>query len=112
MKKHKVLDLFCGMGGLSYGFANDSIFSVLGVDNNEWVKETYPEHTKAKHLHANIGNFNNTVKKIDEILGQPKIILGGPPCKPFSTYNLTRRKSSHLDYKQLNNYFNEHFSKN
>ena len=105
MKKHKVLDLFCGIGGLSYGFAKDQNFSVLGVDNNEWVKETYPKHTKAQHLHANIGNFNNTVKQINKKLGKPKIILGGPPCKPFSTYNLTRRKSSHLDYKQLKNYF-------
>ena len=105
MKKHKVLDLFCGIGGLSYGFAKDPTFSVLGVDNDEWVTKTYLKHTKAQHLHANIGNFATTVKKIDKTFGQPKIILGGPPCKPFSTYNLTRRKSSHLDYKQIKNYF-------
>ena len=42
MKKHKVLDLFCGMGGLSHGFAKDPSFSVLGVDNDKWVKKTYP----------------------------------------------------------------------
>ena len=67
----KVPDRFCGIGGLSYGFAKDPDFSVLGVDNNEWVKETYPKHTQAQYLHANIGNFDYTVEEIKKKLGIP-----------------------------------------
>jgi DNA (cytosine-5)-methyltransferase 1 len=33
MKKVKVIDLFCGIGGLSHGFVREGFDVVAGIDN-------------------------------------------------------------------------------
>lgn len=37
--------------------------------------------------------------------GQYDAIVGGPPCKPWSTVNLTRRGNKHPDYGLLSSFF-------
>ena len=48
-KKPKVLDLFCGCGGLSEGFKNAGFEIVLSVDNDHHSCETYKLNGK-NHL--------------------------------------------------------------
>ncbi|MBU5581930.1 DNA cytosine methyltransferase, partial [Enterococcus sp. S181_ASV_20] len=43
---YKVIDLFSGAGGLSYGFDSNKSFKIVAaVENNKHAKETY----KANH---------------------------------------------------------------
>lgn len=80
-----VLDLFCGCGGLSYGFKSAGYNIVLGIDNDKKALETFEfNHKGAKSLCGDITTIHssdiNTVtdyKKID-------IIIGGPPCQGMS----------------------------
>ncbi len=82
----KLLDLFCGAGGLSYGFERTGFEIALGVDMNAAALETF----RHNHHIAQIlcGDFtDDTLKQqIIEIAKKNQVrgILGGPPCQGFS----------------------------
>lgn len=75
--KPKVIDLFCGSGGLSLGLADAGFESIQAYDNWPPAVATY---------RRNIGNH---VDKLD--LSEPPkfpkcdVIAGGPPCQGFSS---------------------------
>lgn len=53
----KVLDLFAGVGGLSYGFANDENFEIIAAN------EILPDMAKAYSLnHPDIKMYNCDIK--------------------------------------------------
>ena len=84
---YKVLDLFCGAGGLSLGFKLAGFKIIGGVDFQ-------PDAIKTHEL-----NFKNStsicgdIKEIsnDDIIklfgGKTDVIIGGPPCQGFSAGN-------------------------
>lgn len=83
---YKVLDLFCGCGGLSKGFEMAGYNIVLGVDFNEPALRTYAyNHHGSKTLYGDLSS-HETFEKIDALLEGEKIdvIIGGPPCQGFS----------------------------
>jgi DNA (cytosine-5)-methyltransferase 1 len=90
MSKPKVLDLFCGMGGLSSGFAKEG-FSVTGVDLSEDVRDIYEKLPNSRFVQADLLR--------DTIEGNYDYVIGGPPCKPWSSVNMTRRGADHRDYE-------------
>lgn len=89
VKKIKIIDLFAGVGGLSYGFAHDDNFEIIASN------EILPDMAKAYELnHLNVKMYCKDVKdfgfkdlqndlniKKDEI----DLIIGGPPCQAYST---------------------------
>jgi len=89
MKKFKVLDLFAGVGGLSYGFAHDERFEIVAAN------ELLPDMAKAYSLnHPSVKMYNRDIKdfglkNLTEDLqikkGDIDLIVGGPPCQAFST---------------------------
>mgnify|MGYP000495318194 CR=1 FL=1 len=88
-KKIKVLDLFAGVGGLSYGFANDESFEIIAAN------EILPDMAQAYRLnHPTVKMFNCDIKEfglknLGDSLGVKKesvdLVIGGPPCQAFST---------------------------
>lgn len=84
-KKPTVIDLFCGCGGLSYGFIEAGYEILLGIDNWKDAVITFENtHQKAKGLVADL--FNETPQDISKKTGidTVDIIIGGPPCQGFS----------------------------
>lgn len=94
MKKYKVIDLFCGAGGLSLGFSEQfghPFESVWANDFNQYAADTY---------NLNFGNVC-TVGDINTLLDDPAIVIpkadiviGGPPCQGFSLLNKKRAGDS------------------
>lgn len=83
----KVLDLFSGCGGFSYGFQEAGFNVVLGIDNVKVALDTF------KHNHTNSEAFvkdlacDENIKEIVNFLdnqGGVDIIIAGPPCQGFS----------------------------
>jgi DNA (cytosine-5)-methyltransferase 1 len=74
-EKEIVLDLFAGCGGLSLGFEAAG-YETVGYEMDASASETYNKNLKG-HCHA---------VKLDIGFEYPKaeIIIGGPPCQPFS----------------------------
>lgn len=86
MKKYKVLDLFCGAGGLSLGFKLAGFKIVGGVEWDKAAMETHKKNFKSKfEICGDIKNITD-----DYILSKIKdvdVIVGGPPCQGFSSAN-------------------------
>lgn len=87
--KIKVIDLFCGAGGLSLGFfkgKNEQRFEgILAIDNDKAAIATY---------NANFGDHGIAVN-IEEWLSEhdvpaADVVIGGPPCQGFSLLNKNR----------------------
>lgn len=84
-KEIKVLDLFCGCGGLSYGFESVGYKIVLGIDNDAKALETFElNHKDAKSFCGDITEVH--ADDIYKISGTNEIdvIIGGPPCQGMS----------------------------
>ncbi len=80
---------FCGAGGLDLGFemaSNQKINfkTAFCTDIESWAEKTINCNRKAWNFHkADIRTLNP--KFVEDILGEkPKVIIGGPPCQPFS----------------------------
>lgn len=89
INKLKVIDLFCGAGGLSCGFMkgeNGAHFeSVLALDNDNAAIRTYNANFGEHGIVANIEDWiaENPIPEAD-------IVIGGPPCQGFSLLNKNR----------------------
>jgi len=86
MTKITTVDLFCGAGGFTEGFAKEGGFKpLLAVDFDEQAVGTF------KHNHPNVNVVCSDVCKMQykDLLSltnnrDVKVIIGGPPCQGFS----------------------------
>ncbi len=84
-KKLSVLDLFCGCGGLSHGFAQAGYDIALGIDNDKQAIETFrATHPNANSICCDIRQLSSG----DLVSNLPKrgvdVVIGGPPCQGLS----------------------------
>ncbi|MCQ8205471.1 DNA cytosine methyltransferase, partial [Vibrio parahaemolyticus] len=70
-----VLDLFAGCGGLSLGFEACG-FKTIGYEMNANATGTYNNNL--------LGQCFNEVLTTETVYPAADIIIGGPPCQPFS----------------------------
>ena len=84
-KEYKVLDLFCGCGGLSLGFEQAGYNVLLGIDNWEDALVTFRNnHHESETICADLMKLNP--EDVEKKIGKQKldVIVGGPPCQGFS----------------------------
>ena len=85
MSKYKILDLFCGAGGLSLGFERAGFSVVKAVDIDPWAIKTYNYNRTEKV--AEVLDVAAMTKDYLKALGPIDGIIGGPPCQGFSIAN-------------------------
>lgn len=83
-KKIKVLDLFCGCGGMSFGFHLAGFEIVAGIDSWSDALVTFEKnHVGSKIILADL--FKDKPKTINHVIDSKiDVIVGGPPCQGFS----------------------------
>lgn len=106
MKKYNVVDLFAGVGGLSYGFSKLPQFNIVAA--NEIEKDISIAYTlnypKVKMINCDISEL--TEEKLAEALdGQTiDLVVGGPPCQSYSTLGkrqMDDRANLFMQYKRI-----------
>lgn len=89
-QEFKLIDLFCGAGGMTLGFSKSfghNFKPIWANDFNKYCVETY---------NANFGNHCIGGDIIDILsdsslkIPQADIVIGGPPCQGFSLLNKNR----------------------
>ncbi|QCC46244.1 DNA cytosine methyltransferase [Halobellus limi] len=83
----RVLDLFCGGGGLSEGFLQAGYDVVAGVDVDEDFLATYEHnHEDALAIQADLSEIGPEEFFAEHPVdaGEIDVVIGGPPCKGFS----------------------------
>jgi len=88
-KKIKVIDLFAGVGGLSYGFAQDPVYEIVAANEllPDMAKAYELNHPHVKVYCKDIKNFgiSDLQKDFGIAKGEIDLVVGGPPCQAYST---------------------------
>ena len=88
--KATVVDVFCGAGGLSYGFVKEKFEVAAGIDVDASCKYPYEANVKATFIQKTIEEFS--AEELNEFYANSeiRILVGCAPCQPFSAYNKKR----------------------
>lgn len=94
-----VVDLFCGVGGLTHGLQLSGLNVVAGIDNEDSCEYAYTANNNARFILADI-----THVMAEDILplypeNYTRILVGCAPCQPFSKYTKRYRKDGNRDEK-------------
>ncbi len=79
----KVVDLFCGCGGLSLGFIKAGFDVLAGFDFWDDALEVYKKNFSHPVIKQDLMNVEEASEKIRAY--GPEMIIGGPPCQDFSS---------------------------
>lgn len=81
-KPMKVLSLYCGCGGMDWGFETNKSFEVRAAfDMMPYAVECYNMNFANK---AQVMDVSRLLHEDFDLGFQPDVILGGPPCQDFS----------------------------
>lgn len=80
----QVVDLFCGVGGLTRGLLDAGLEVIAGYDIDSTCQYTYEHNNNVAFHNENIRNVNG--HEIDALYANNavKILVGCAPCQPFS----------------------------
>lgn len=86
MRDYSVIDMFCGIGGLTHGFIKEDFKVLAGFDIDKSCRYAYEHNNKAKFINKKIelveeGDIRELYRS-DDI----RILVGCAPCQPFSKY--------------------------
>lgn len=80
----RIVDLFCGGGGLSHGLAQAGHDVVAAYDWWQPALDFYNRNILGHHAYKL--DLSNVAKSVAEIRRwKPDVIVGGPPCQDFSS---------------------------
>lgn len=105
-KKYTVVDLFAGVGGLSYGFSrNDHFEIILANEMQKDIAKAYTiNHPSVNMLQGDIKDLSENV--LHQAIGNRTVdvVVGGPPCQSYSTLGkrqMDARANLFMEYKRV-----------
>ena len=81
------VDLFCGAGGLTYGFEQAGLPVKAGYDIDPACKFPYEQNNTAKFILQDVENVSGSDLAEYFSGSSIKVLAGCAPCQPFSTYS-------------------------
>lgn len=90
-KQYRLIDLFCGCGGMTRGFMDTGRFKlVYANDNNVAALESYKANFDKRGQHSDSRSIIDLVENASRSVPRADIVIGGPPCQGFSLLNKNR----------------------
>jgi len=103
--KIELVDLFCGIGGLTYGLRKAGINVIAGIDNDESCRYAYEMNNKSSFINVDITKCNSD--KIKKLYSRNaiKVLVGCAPCQPFSSHTFKHKSKASDTRWDLLTYF-------
>ena len=88
----KLIDLFCGAGGMSLGFNQAGFQTIFANDIEPSAIETYRyNHPEVHPKDIVLGDIKDLTTEVKtHITSEVDLVIGGPPCQGFSNANKQR----------------------
>lgn len=89
-----VIDLFCGIGGLTRGLIDSGLRVEAGFDLDHTCKYAFEENNGSKFYGADVSDINGE-DLLNNFWGENqkiKILVGCAPCQPFSSHSFKNRE--------------------
>jgi DNA (cytosine-5)-methyltransferase 1 len=102
ISNYSVVDLFCGVGGLTHGFVQEGFKVLAGIDIDKSCQYAYETNNKATFLARDVEKLPASELQALYPEQGKKILIGCAPCQPFSTY--TRKSGSNTKWSLLNTF--------
>lgn len=98
------VDLFCGVGGLSYGLIRSGIKVKAGIDIDESCKFAFESNCNADFISKGVEDLSK--ESLNVLFGDCdyKVLAGCAPCQPFSNYTLNADKKKDSRWKLLDSF--------
>lgn len=82
-----IVDLFCGVGGLTHGLVKEKFNVKAGIDFDNSCKYAFEKNNNATFYYEDVTNLtgDKLIEKFDK--SKRMILVGCAPCQPFSIYN-------------------------
>lgn len=107
VKSASAIDVFCGIGGLSYGIRKAGINVKAGIDLDDLCSFSYEKNINANFISKDISDISgkflldNYWNNEEEI----KILMGCAPCQPFSPHsNKVKERKNNKKWNLLNEF--------
>ncbi|MCP4112397.1 MAG: DNA cytosine methyltransferase [Desulfobacteraceae bacterium] len=100
-KNISAIDLFCGIGGLSYGFKKCGIDIKAGIDIDKSCQYAFETNCKSKFVNKDISKVKGF--ELNYLYGKNdiKVLVGCAPCQPFSSYTYKNDKQKDQRWQLL-----------
>jgi DNA (cytosine-5)-methyltransferase 1 len=87
----RVVDLFCGAGGLAFGLKSAGFQIAAGVDLDPACRHPFETNCGGEFVEKSVANI--TTLELDGWFkgADVRVLAGCAPCQPFSTYSQSRR---------------------
>lgn len=104
-QKIEAIDLFCGIGGLTYGLRKVNIDVLAGLDNDQSCEYSYTKNNNCNFILADITKYN--FKKMKKLYSNNsiRVLVGCAPCQPFSSHSFKVRNKKFDSQWNLIDYF-------
>ena len=89
-----VIDLFCGVGGLTHGFVLEDFHVMAGIDADDSCSYAYETNNNAEFVQRDIRLLEPTELQTIFADKKIKILIGCAPCQPFSQYTGKQAKQN------------------
>lgn len=97
----EVVDLFCGIGGLSYGLKTSGFRILAGYDLDGTCKYAYEHNNNASFQYRDIKSVTSSEIKSLYSKDSIKVLAGCAPCQPFSSYSHSKKEKDPNKYDLL-----------
>lgn len=93
-KDFSIVDLFCGIGGLTHGFIKEGFQVDAGIDLDLSCKFAFQKNNSSTFIHKSITDLSRSQLLSLYDKTKRKILVGCAPCQPFSVYNSKKKKTT------------------
>ncbi len=101
INEYSVVDLFCGIGGLTHGFILEGFKVEAGIDSDESCRFAFEKNNNASFINKNVASITSGEINAYFSKNNKKILVGCAPCQPFSSYTFKDKEKSGLKWTLL-----------